>query len=216
MKDEEMSDDYEVHDQKMNTIMEEAAATFSEIFTPAPTTAETILFPIQDEVSSDEEESDWIVSSDDDEEENMAAVLAHLRKPAQPIMYHFEAGCRETEQCIMEDDGEESSIKDGLIELDILLPLHGILLESGAEQKREVERDGENESQGEMRKEEGREGEGEGEEEGEGEGEGEGEVAKEDTSIVAKLRKVLPDMKDQLEATDVRGELNRKLYFVAS
>lgn len=185
-KDGETPDDYGINDQEIDAIMEEAAAEFSDVFTPAPSTAETILFPMQDEGSSEEEESDWIVSSEDsgEEVEDMTTVLAQLRKPAQPIVYHFEAGCRETEQCIVEDDGEES---DGLMELDTLLPLHEILQESGARGWRGGEKEGEEEGEGER---------------------GE-EVAKENTRIsaVARLKKLLPGMKNKLETVDSRGEL---------
>lgn len=171
--------------------MKEAASVFADIFTPAPTTAETILFPSQDEGSSEEEESDWIVSSGDSEEEieDVAVVLAQLRKPTQPVVYHFEAGCRETEQCIIEgDDDEEDS--DGLMELDTSLPLHEILLESGSGAR--GWKGGEREKR---------------EEEGEGEGERGKEVVKKDGSAVAKLRKILPTVKNKLEAVDSRGEL---------
>ena len=179
---EETPDDYNIRDQEVDVIMEAAAETFSDIFTPPPPTAETILFPVQDEGSSEEEESDWIVSSEDsgEEMEDLNVVLAQLRKPSQPIMYHFEAGCKETDQCIMEDDesGEERvDGGDALIELDTRLPLHEILLESGAGRERESK------------------------------GEGGGVVEKEDASTVAKLRKVLPKMRDQLETTDPSGEL---------
>ena len=172
--DEEPLDEYGINDREVDAIMEEAAAVFTDVFTPAPTTAETILFPIQDEGSSEEEESDWIVSSEDsgDEIEDVTVVLAQLRKPAQPIVYHFEAGCRETEQYIIEGDEDES---DGLIEWDTSLPLHEILLESGARRWR-----GEKE---------------------------EGEVDKKYGSTVAKLRKLLPVVKDKLETVDSRGEL---------
>lgn len=186
--DEETPDEYNVNDQEVDAIMEEAAAVFTDVFTPAPpttTTAETILFPLQDEGSSEEEESDWIVSSEDsgEEIEDMGAVLAQLRKPEQPIVYHFEAGCRETAQYIMEGDGEES---DGLIELDTSLPLHEILFESGArDRKTRREEEGEGEDEGERRE----------------------EAAKDDSSAVAKLRKLLPNVKDKLEATDSRGGL---------
>ena len=180
--DEQTPDEYVINDREVDAIMEEAAAVFTDVFTPAPTTAETILFPIQDEGSSEEEESDWIVSSEDsgEEIEDMTMVLAQLRKPAQPIVYHFEAGCRETEQYIIEGDEDES---DGLIELDTSLPLHEILLESGARGLRE------------------------GEKESEKEGEGGREVDKEDGSAVAKLSKLLPVVKDKLETVDSRGEL---------
>lgn len=168
--------------------MEEAAAVFSDVFTPAPSIAEKILFPVQDEGSSEEEESDWIVSSEEsgEEIEDIATVLAQLRQPAQPIMYHFEAGCRETEQYIIEGDGEES---DGLMELDTSLPLHEILQESGARGWRGEEKDRE--------------------EEGEGEGKRGEEIEKEDfhaSAAVGRLRKHLQDMKDKLETVDSRGE----------
>ena len=171
--------------------MKEAASLLTDIFTPAPTTAETILFPSQDEGSSEEEESDWIVSSGDsgEEIEDVAMVLAQLRKPSQPVVYHFEAGCRETEQCIMEgDDDDDEEDSDGLMELDTSLPLHEILFESVAMARgwKYGEKGGE---------------------EGEEEGEREKEVEREDGSSVAKLRKILPTAKDKLDTVDSRGEL---------
>ena len=191
--DEETPDEYTVNDQEIDSIMKEAASLFTDIFTPAPTTAETILFPSQAEGSSEEEESDWIVSSGDsgEEIEDVAVVLAQLRKPPQPVVYHFEAGCRETEQCIVEgdDDGDEED-SDGLMELDTSLPLHEILLESGSGAR--GWKDGEK---------------GKREEEEEGEGEREKEVEREDGSAVAKLRKILPNAKDKLDTVDSRGEL---------
>jgi hypothetical protein len=188
--DEDTPDEYAVNDPEVDSIMKEAASVFTDIFTPALTTAETILFPLQEEGSSEEEESDWIVSSGDSEEEieDMTMVLAQLRKPAQPVVYHFEAGCRETEQYIIEGDEEEES--DGLMELDTSLPLHEVLLESGAGGWKDGER--------------GREEEGEGGEGGRGK-----EMVKEDDSAAAKLRKILPTVKDKLETVDSQGELSK-------
>ena len=191
--DEETPDEYAINDQEVDSIMKEAASLFTDIFTPAPTTAETILFPSQDEGSSEEEESDWIVSSGDsgEEIEDVAVVLAQLRKPTQPVVYHFEAGCRETEQCIVEGDDDDEEDSDGLVELDTSLPLHEILLgpvatvtgwKDGEKGKRE-------------------------EEEEEEEGEREKEVEREDGFAVAKLRKMLPTAKDKLDTVDSRGEL---------
>lgn len=185
--DEESPDEYAVNDREVDAIMEEAAAVFTDVFAPAPSTAEMILFPVLDEGgSSAEEESDWIVGSEDswEEIEDMTTVLAQLRKPAQPIVYHFEAGCRETEQYIIEG-GEEEEESDDLMEIS--LPLHEILLESGARGRR----DGES----------GRE------EEGEGERVGKDGAC---SSAAAKLRKLLPSVEDKLETTDSKGELYRE------
>lgn len=153
-----------------------AGEVFSSVFTPgrppAPT-AEMILFPPEEEGSSEDDEPDWIVSSEDEEEmeEDMKQVLAQLRKPPQPILYHFEAGCKETEHSIIKSTEEEAE-GDGVADLEVQLSLHQVLLEAG----------------------------------GGGGGEGVWEGGKE-SAAAARLRRLLPKMKDQLETVDSYGKL---------
>ena len=187
-------------DQDEVVLVETAEEEFSSAFTstkPSLSTAESILFPIEEEGLSDEEEeeSDWIVSSEEDdtgqEIEDVKEVLAQLRKAPQPIMYHFEAGCKETDDFIMEDQEDGGDVvlteEDGRGCGHRLLQLHGVLREMSGERGRE--RGGEGEKEGELG----------------GDGDGETELLSRSTAAT-RLKQLLPEMKEQLESVDSHGK----------
>ena len=196
-----------------------AESEFVSAFVPAKPrspTAEEILFPVEGEGSSEEEESDWIVSSDEEEgeefEEDMRTVLAQLKRAPQPILYHMEAGCKETDDFILDQEEEEDG--DSLLEGEIQLTLHQVLTGCGEKREEGVE-GGRGERLAEMDQEdedEREEGIGEGvrEDKEDEQGGREDEQGEEESSVqstmAGRLRQLLPKMKDQLDRVDLRGE----------
>ena len=193
-----------------------AESVFVSAFVPAKPrspTAEEILFPVEGEGSSEEEESDWIVSSGEEEgeefEEDMRTILAQLKRAPPPIPYHVEAGCKETEDFVLDQDEEEE--REGLFEGENQLTLHQVLTMSGerregrvegerGEQQEEVDKEDEGEREEGIVK-----GEREGGKEKQGGREG-GEGEEENSTMASRLRCLLPKMRDQLENVDSRGE----------
>lgn len=191
-------------DQDQEIIGELVERQFFDAFIPTKPrlpTAEEILFPVEEEGSSEEDESDWIVSSSEEEGEEIAGdmkmVLAQLKRaPQKPILYHLEAGCKETEDFILGEDDSDELLEGAGVHGQ--LTLHQLLVE-GVER-----REGGMEEEKTDRKEDDRESEREEErEEKQGEGEGEEQSA---VATCSKLKRLLPEMEDQLESVDLRGE----------
>ena len=191
-------------DQDQEIIGELVERQFFDAFIPAKPrlpTAEEILFPVEEEGSSEEDESDWIVSSSEEEGEEIAGdmkmVLEQLKRaPQKPILYHLEAGCKETEDFILEEDDSDELLEGAGVHGQ--LTLHQLLME-GVERREggmEEEKTDRKEDDGESEREEERE-----EKQEEGEGEEQSAVA-----TCSKLKRLLPEMEDQLESVDLRGE----------